>query len=63
MAGTTAGGRKAHATNKALYGMDFYKKIGRKGGKISRGGGFAQSHDLAVAAGQKGGKVSKRRPV
>lgn len=60
MAGTQAGGRKAAATNKHLYGQNFYTRMGRIGGKISRGGGFAQSHELAAAAGRKGGKVSKR---
>lgn len=32
MAGTKAGGQAAAATNKELYGSDFYKKIGSKGG-------------------------------
>ena len=60
MAGTRNGGRKAAATNKQRYGMAFYEQIGRKGGKISRGGGFAQNRDLAVEAGRKGGKASRR---
>lgn len=69
MAGTQAGGRKATATNKQRYGIDFYPQIGRKGVKISRGGGFSPEYvypdgrtgrDLAVEAGQRGGKASRR---
>lgn len=60
MAGTIEGGKKAAATNKQRYGLDFYPQIGRKGGKISRGGGFANNHELAVVAGRKGGKASRR---
>lgn len=60
MAGTVEGGKAAAATNKQRYGKNFYRKIGRKGGKISRGGGFASSHELAVEAGRKGGKASRR---
>jgi general stress protein YciG len=62
MAGTKAGGIKAAATNRQRYGLSFYRSIGRKGGKISRGGGFARNHDLAVEAGRKGGAISKRSP-
>ena len=60
MAGTPAGGRKAAATNKQRYGLNFYESIGRKGGKISRGGGFAMNRALAVEAGRRGGKASRR---
>jgi general stress protein YciG len=60
MAGTQMGGRKAAATNKQRYGLNFYEAIGRKGGKISRGGGFAMNRNLAVEAGRKGGKASRR---
>lgn len=61
MAGTHRGGRRAAATNKQRYGANFYETIGRMGGKISRGGGFAKNPDLARVAGQKGGKASRRR--
>ncbi len=63
MAGTQAGGRHAAATNKQRYGLDFYKQIGRKGGKISRGGGFAMNPELAREAGIKGGRASKRHSI
>lgn len=60
MAGTKAGGRAAAATNKTKYGSDFYAKIGAKGGKLGRTGGFFANRDLARAAGQKGGRISRR---
>ena len=60
MAGTKAGGQAAAATNKAKYGPDFYKKIGARGGKIGRTGGFYANRELASIAGRKGGLKSKR---
>lgn len=60
MAGTKGGGLKAAATNKQRYGSTFYELIGRKGGSISRGGGFAQNSELARVAGAKGGRASRR---
>lgn len=60
MAGTKAGGRAAAATNKAKYGPDFYAKIGAKGGKLGRTGGFFANRELARLAGQKGGRISRR---
>lgn len=60
MVGTKAGGLKASATCKAKYGEDFYKKAGQRGGSNGHTGGFASSHELAVEAGRKGGKVSRR---
>lgn len=60
MAGTTEGGKKAAETNRQRYGEDFYGDIGRKGGKLSTGGGFAMNRELAVEAGRKGGKASRR---
>jgi general stress protein YciG len=61
MAGTRLGGRKAAATNKQRYGANFYESIGRLGGAVSRGGGFAKNPDLAREAGRKGGQASRRR--
>lgn len=63
MPGTKRGGVKAAATNKQRYGIGFYEAIGRMGGKLSRGGGFAANPELARIAGQKGGKASRRRKV
>ena len=53
MAGTRAGGLKAAETNKRLYGdgkdgrPNFYGRIGKKGGEISRGGGLASMPEKA----------------
>jgi len=60
MAGTKAGGLKAVATNKKKYGKDFYKKIGAKGGKLGKTGGFFANRELARVAGAKGGRISRR---
>lgn len=69
MVGTLKGGLKAAKTNKELYGEDFYAKIGKRGGKISRTGGFASTKvgadgltgiERARVAGAKGGRISKR---
>jgi general stress protein YciG len=60
MAGTKAGGQAAAATNKKKYGSDFYAKIGAKGGKLGRTGGFYANRDLARKAGAMGGRISRR---
>lgn len=60
MGGTVNGGRKAAATNKRLYGLAFYRTIGRLGGRLSRNGGFSGRPDLAREAGSKGGAASRR---
>lgn len=60
MAGTTIGGKKASQTNIKKYGEDFYRKIGSKGGKLGKTGGFWADRELARRAGAIGGKVSKR---
>lgn len=62
MAGTKEGGRKAAASNIERYGKDWYKKIGRIGGKNGHTGGFAANPELAKEAGRKGGKISRRGP-
>ncbi len=41
MAGTVAGARKAARTNIERHGKDFYRNIGRIGGKRGHTGGFA----------------------
>jgi uncharacterized protein len=60
MSGTVNGGKQAAQTNKKRYGKEFYASIGRKGGTISRGGGFAANRELARLAGSRGGKISRR---
>lgn len=60
MAGTIAGGAKAAAKNREKYGDDFYRYIGRKGGRNGHTGGFAANPELAKIAGAKGGRISKR---
>ena len=60
MAGTKAGGLAAAATNKEKYGADFYAKIGAKGGKLGKTGGFFMNRELARTAGAKGGRKSRR---
>lgn len=63
MAGTVEGGLKAAAHNKKIYGEDFYKKIGAKGGASGTTGGFYYSKvnnlDIHITAGAKGGRNSK----
>ena len=63
MSGTLAGGRKARDTNYKLHGKDFYRIIGRKGGRNGHTGGFAANPELARIAGAKGGKISRRGPA
>lgn len=60
MAGTAAGGKAAANTNKAKYGADFYARIGAKGGKKGKTGGFFANRKLASVAGALGGKISRR---
>lgn len=61
MPGSRSGGVKAGQTNKDRYGKEFYREIGRKGGLISRGGGFGKNRELAREAGRKGGMASRRK--
>lgn len=63
MAGTKAGGLRAAATNKERHGADFYRNIGKLGGKAGHTGGFAANPALAQLAGAKGGRLSKRGPA
>ena len=60
MAGTKAGGIKAAKKNLARD-PQFYAKIGAKGGKNGKTGGFAANPELARIAGAKGGRISRRR--
>lgn len=60
MAGTKSGGKLAAEKNKSKYGADFYAKIGAKGGRLGRTGGFYANRELARQAGTKGGRISRR---
>jgi general stress protein YciG len=61
MAGSREQGLKAAETNRKRYGKEFYGRIGRKGGKASKGGGFALHPELAAEAGRKGGSAPRRK--
>lgn len=63
MSGTKLGGIRARKTNIERYGEDFYKRIGRIGGRNGHTGGFAANPELARIAGKKGGKMSSRAGV
>ena len=63
MAGTVEGGRKARNTNYKLYGRNFYREIGRKGGQNGHTGGFASNPELARIVGAIGGRKSRRGPA
>lgn len=60
MAGTKAGGIASATTTKIKYGPDFYARIGAKGGRRSRTGGFYGKPHLASEAGKIGGRISRR---
>lgn len=60
MPGTKAGGLKAAATN-LKNNPNFYRDIGRIGGRNGHTGGFASMPIEKVReAGRKGGRISKR---
>lgn len=61
MSGTLNGGKAAAETNKKRHGSDFYARIGAMGGRKGHTGGFYANRELARIAGQKGGRISKRR--
>jgi general stress protein YciG len=60
MSGTIEGGKQAAETNKLKWGEDFYQRIGAKGGKKGKTGGFYANRELAREAGRKGGLKSRR---
>lgn len=63
MSGTASGGRLAANRNKQRHGSDFYARIGRMGGKKSKGGGFAAGEEGRKRAsyyGAIGGSISRR---
>ena len=60
MSGTKEGGLKAAAKIREKHGTDFYREIGRIGGRNGNTGGFAANHELAKLAGCIGGMTSRR---
>ena len=61
MSGTKIGGAKAAYTNKLRHGLDFYARIGAKGGRNGHTGGFASmTPEQRSECGRKGGLKSRR---
>jgi general stress protein YciG len=60
LAGTKTGGKKAAQTNRERHGVDFYQRIGSKGGMNGNTGGFAANRTIAMSAGALGGMNSRR---
>ncbi len=60
--GTKEGGRKAAATNKQLFGDDWYSRIGAMGGRWDdpQRRWCARHPELASIHGKKGGQNSRR---
>lgn len=63
MSGTVAGGLKTKKTIIERHGSDWYKKIGKIGGKACVPKGFAANPELAKRAGSIGGKRSSRKGI
>ena len=70
ISGTKAGALKAKMTiiqNQFNGDEEAYRasraKLGSKGGKISRGGGFTNNPELAARAGRLGGMKSRKKKV
>jgi hypothetical protein len=70
--GTKAGGIACRDTNYKKYGRDFYKRIGKEGGKNGHTGGFASTEmgedgltgrDRASIVGRVGGSKSSRKGI
>ena len=61
MSQTKEGSIKAKETMYAKYGKDYFKNIGKSGGKKKNPlKGFGSNRDLASTAGKLGGKISRR---
>lgn len=59
MAGNKLGGAKTRDTNKRKWGENFYREIGKRGGRAKVPKGFAVT-GLASSAGKIGGMKSRR---
>jgi general stress protein YciG len=60
MAQTPEGGKKAAKSNKERYGEDYYRNIGKLGGKAGTGYKFGHGKVDPHEAGRVGGTRSKR---
>lgn len=68
MPNTPQGGKTLRETMIARFGSEevwkeYLRNIGRKGGHNGDTGGFASSKELARAAGQRGGQISRKRRI
>jgi general stress protein YciG len=59
MGGNRKGGLKSKATL-LRENPNYYKDLGRQGGKASAGGRFGRDHEYAQEMGRIGGKLSRR---
>lgn len=62
MSGTKAGGSKTAQKLIEKYGKDYFKNMGRKGGKVCVPKGFSMNRELAREAGRKGGSHATYNP-
>ena len=67
MSGTVDGGKAAAETNKKIYGKDFYRIIGSKGGRKGSADGAikgwaAMTREQRSHYGRIGGQKSRRGP-
>lgn len=58
MGGNKTGGLKAAQTLKQQKGPDWFQRIGKLGGTVSRGGGFTK--ETASVYGRIGGSISRK---
>lgn len=72
MSGTRTGGLKTKAKIIARFGENYYRELGRIGGRNGTTGGFAcldtgadglTGYERARVAGAKGGRISRRGPA
>lgn len=63
MSGNRTGGLKTAKAIKKHFGEDYYRIIGRRGGKNGHTGGFFANRELARTAGAKGGRISRRSGI
>ncbi len=59
MPGNKTGGQKTAETIRRRFGADYYQKLGQRGGKAGRTGGFYRDPERASQMGTIGGAISK----